>query len=83
MCVQSLLFYRDLVFGDRYGASFSVYSQRWFYWELMQFGRKLGMSIAKSLVNPIFQCIVGIIVLFVSVQLHVTFYAQNHTDLRS
>ena len=68
---KNLIRYKDLNFGDRYGAAFSIYSSNWFYWELLIFGRKLGMSIARSLVNPIFQCILGIIILFLSVQFQV------------
>ncbi len=58
-------------FGDRYGAAFVVYQRRWFWWEILIFCRKLGMVIAKTLSEPVLQCMVGIVVLFAGVQFQV------------
>jgi hypothetical protein len=70
---KAKIFSRDLNFGDRYGAAFSVYKRRWFFWELCIFARKFGMILAKIIQNPIFQCIVGILVLFIGIQVQVHF----------
>ena len=42
-----------------------------FYWELVQCARKLGIVLARVLTDPLFQCVCGIIVLFISLQLQV------------
>ncbi len=65
------IFRGDIAFGDKCAASFAVYRRSYFFWELLIFLRKLGIIMARILNNPLMQCMLGIIVLFVSIQLQV------------
>ncbi len=44
---KNKIFTRDREFGDRFGAMFAIYRPKWNWWELLNFGKKLGMVIAK------------------------------------
>ena len=60
---------RDLHFGDRFSVLFVVYQRPFYFWELLAYGRRLGIVIAKTVTVPIVQCIIGIIVLFAALQM--------------